>query len=253
MYEAELNIEQDPQRRLALLRDEAGTRRTAGDLAGATRALTRAREIDDQDPGLSQELAGTVLDRLQVGDPVNASERAMASELLVGLAEVYDGEHGIAYASGALDIEAGHDRALQLYAYYAHNLQREEELSTRYLAYVQANPQGAMATEARQTLAASYEAAGQAENAADVLEPLRANGDPDVIRKLDELYARTGLSPKPAGAPPPKAPFASSAGATTPGEPPRPGAPPHGARRPSEGPPGSGMSADRLQGVLDAA
>src|ERR1700752_1275851 len=55
MYEAELAMERDPQRQLALLRDEAATRRAAGDLPGATRALARARQVDDQDAGLQQE------------------------------------------------------------------------------------------------------------------------------------------------------------------------------------------------------
>src|SRR5271165_7686131 len=35
MYEAELSVERDPQRQLALLRDEVATRRAASDLAGA--------------------------------------------------------------------------------------------------------------------------------------------------------------------------------------------------------------------------
>src|SRR5580692_3371955 len=38
MYEAELAVEHDPQRQLALLRDESATRRAAGDLGGASRA-----------------------------------------------------------------------------------------------------------------------------------------------------------------------------------------------------------------------
>ena len=124
LYEAELAIEQDPSRRVALFRDEAATRRSGGDLAGVTRALTRAREIDSQDPALQHELASSVLDRVAAGEPVGASERATACEMLVALAEVYDGEHGLAYATGALDLDAGHDRALQLFSYYARMLGR---------------------------------------------------------------------------------------------------------------------------------
>src|SRR5581483_2449769 len=70
LYEPELALEQDPQRRVAILRDEAGARRQAGDLAGAARALGRARQIDDQEPGLQQEYASTVLDRVQAGENV---------------------------------------------------------------------------------------------------------------------------------------------------------------------------------------
>ena len=53
---------------------------------------------------------------------VSAEERTLGAELLAGLAEMYDGEHGLAYSAGALDIEPGHDRAVQLYAFYAHAL-----------------------------------------------------------------------------------------------------------------------------------
>ncbi len=207
MYGMELAIEQDPARRLALLRDEAVTRKAAGDLSGATRALVQAREIDAEDPAIAQELAGSVLDRLQAGEPVPAGERQKAAELLVGLAEVYDGEHGLAYASGALEAEPGHDRALQLYSHYARMLQREDQIPVRYLAYVDANPNGAMAPEARQSLGASYEAAGDLNRAVAVLEPLRAAGGPDVAEKLNDLYARgaarpTATRPPPAPGPP---------------------------------------------------
>jgi cellulose synthase operon protein C len=160
MYALELAVERDPARRVALLRDEAVTRKAAGDLPGATQALMQAREIDQEDPTLAQELAGSVLDQLQSGEPVAATDRQIAAELLVGLAEVYAGEHGLAYASGALDAVPGHDRAIQLFAYYAKTLQKEEGLPARYLAYLEANPYGAMAQEARQTLGGSSEAAG---------------------------------------------------------------------------------------------
>ena len=47
LYEPELQVEQDPQRKVAILRDEAGARRQAGDLAGASRALNRARLVQE--------------------------------------------------------------------------------------------------------------------------------------------------------------------------------------------------------------
>jgi tetratricopeptide (TPR) repeat protein len=45
LYAAELAIEVDPGRRIGLFRDEALTRKAAGDGAGATRALTDARAV----------------------------------------------------------------------------------------------------------------------------------------------------------------------------------------------------------------
>ncbi|HEY1691189.1 MAG TPA: hypothetical protein VGG39_03455 [Polyangiaceae bacterium] len=241
MYEAELSVERDPQRQLALLRDEATTRRAANDLAGASRALARARQVDEQDAGLQQEYASLIVERLTAGEDVPAQERTLGSELLVGLAEVFDGEHGFAYSSGALDIQPGHDRALQLYAHYAQALERQEDLAARYLAYVDANPNGAMAADARWLLAGSYEGAGQLENAIQVLEPLRGLGDEQAAAKLRELYAAAGQVmpsvPPPAPQPRQQPPRAMGGGAHA--------AAADGRRQP--------VAADKLQGVLDAA
>ena len=264
LYEREFKIEQDPARKVALLRDEAQARKASGDLAGATRTLSRARQIDGNDPALQQEIASSVLDRVQGGENVSQAERTEAAELLLALAEQYEGDHGMAYAGAALDLEPGLDRALQLYVYHARALSREDDLSARYLSYVEANPGGALGGEARQSLASSYEAAGQIENAIKMLEPLRPNGDEATISKLNDLYEKTGGSPPPAGhqaepkaapvpavgspARPSPAPI-SSADDTANGEP----AP---ARAPRESAPirrGAALPPDKLQGILDAA
>jgi len=162
LYAAELELEQDPGRRVGLMRDEAGSCKLAGDLQGATRALARAREVDGRDPALQQEYASSVLDRIQAGEAVPAEERNDAAELLVALAEAYEGEHGLAYAGAALDIEPGNDRGIQLYAHYARSLGQEGDLTTRYGAYLASNPGGAMAFEVRGALgtSASFAPAG---------------------------------------------------------------------------------------------
>jgi tetratricopeptide (TPR) repeat protein len=226
--EEELAVERDPQRRLATLREEAATLRASGDLAGATLALGRARQLDERDAALQQEFGALIVERLAAGENVAAQERMLGAELLVGLAEVYDGEHGLAYSAGALDIEPGHDRALQLYAYYARALQREDDVATRYLAYLQVNPAGPMAADARWLLAASYEVAGQAANAIQILEPLRALGDAQATAKLHELYAQGGQ--RMPSVPPAPPPTANAMGT----------------------PRGTGAG-DRLQGLLNAA
>jgi tetratricopeptide (TPR) repeat protein len=182
----------DPGRQIGMLREEISSHREAGDLAAASAAVARARELDSQDVALQQEYGSLILERVANGEPVSAEERTTGAGLLAGLAEMYDGEHGLAYSAGALDIDPGHDRAVQLYAFYAHALAREDDVGIRYLAYIDANPNGAMAVEARWLLAGSYEAAGQAEHAIQILEPLRAVGDPEATTKLGELYARIG-------------------------------------------------------------
>jgi len=203
--EPEQSLERDPQRQLALLRDKAASLRTAGDMTGASQALARARQLDERDATLQQEYGALIVERLAAGEDVPAKERTLGAELLVGLAEMYDGEHGLAYSAGALEIDPGHDRALQLYAFYARALQREDDVATRYLAYLQVNPAGAMASDARWLLAASYEAAGQATHAIQILEPLRALGDPQATAKLRDLYAQAGQRMPSVPPPPPVA------------------------------------------------
>src|SRR5262249_25054928 len=104
LYDAELELETDPSRKVAILYDEAETHRAAGDLQGVTRALERARQIEPQDAELQQKYASSILDRLQAGEEVSKDERASATTLLVNLAEQFDGDHGLAYAGAALDI-----------------------------------------------------------------------------------------------------------------------------------------------------
>ncbi|WP_437719140.1 hypothetical protein WMF45_23665 [Sorangium sp. So ce448] len=139
----------DPERRLALLRDEADIRRRAGDLAGSTVALRNARAFVPHDMGLIQALGVAIVDRIEAGEPVPQPERDEAAELFVALAETYDGEYGYSYSVYALRAAPGHDRAMQLADHYGKQLGRIAELRPRYLAYLQVNPNGFMAPEAR--------------------------------------------------------------------------------------------------------
>jgi hypothetical protein len=192
LYGMELALERAPERRLLLARDEAATRRLAGDLAGVTQVLRSAldeiRGAGSDDPVLAQEVAGTLLDRAEAGGRLDDGERAYGAELLAALAEAWGGEHGLAYAAGALDLVPGHDRAMQLFAFYsaaAGGAADGDALSLRFHAYVAANPDGALAQDGRLHLAASYEALGQVPQAIQVLEPLR--GQPDVDVRLAAL------------------------------------------------------------------
>ncbi|WP_438002606.1 hypothetical protein WME89_26935 [Sorangium sp. So ce321] len=139
----------DPERRLALLRDEADIRRRAGDLAGSTVALRNARAFLPHDAGLIQAIGVAIVDRIEAGEPVPQPERDEAAELFVALAETYDEEYGYSYSVYALRAAPGHDRAMQLADHYAKQLGRTAELRPRYLAYLHVNPAGFMAAEAR--------------------------------------------------------------------------------------------------------
>jgi tetratricopeptide (TPR) repeat protein len=139
----------DPDRKLALYRDEAEIRRRAGDLAGATQALRSARQVRPDDTALKQEVGVMILERISAGELVPQPEREESAQLFVSLAETYDGEYGLSYSVSALKAVPGNDRAMQLADYYAGKLGRIQELGPRYAAYLQANPGGFMAGEAR--------------------------------------------------------------------------------------------------------
>jgi tetratricopeptide (TPR) repeat protein len=235
LYGAELSLEQDAGRRVGLLRDEAATRKLAGDLQGATRALAQAREVDASDPALQQEYASSVLDRIQSGEPVPSDERTHAAELLVSLSEAYEGEHGLAYAGAALDIEPGHDRAIQLLLHYSQSLGVPPDLPQRAGAYLAANPAGAMNQDVRSALAA---AGGQA-----AVGPVT-----DAVKTVDRAITEE-----------PAAPTTTKRTSIAPS--PKHSQPPVTQDRPTEAEPDLGfrtvrqgnLSPDKLQGILDAA
>ena len=263
LYAAELELEQDPGRRVGLMRDEATTRKLSGDLQGATRAYAAAREIDGSDPALQQEYASSVLDRIQAGEAVPGEERNYAAELLVALAETYEGEHGLAYAGAALDIEPGNDRGIQLYAHYARSLGADgNDLSARYNAYLASNPGGAMASEVRSALGSAGSVAPAASGGAGAsggeggrLELLAAGSvtGVDAVEDGKSAQDRSGLG----------AEDGSMGGGSSPNKrpslvpPAKISNPPPTVERPEElespykrGPQ---MSPEKMQGVLDAA
>ncbi|MCC6555218.1 MAG: hypothetical protein IT372_19825 [Polyangiaceae bacterium] len=145
----------DPERKLALYRDEAEIRRRAGDRGGAAQALRSARAFRPDDVAMTQELGVVLLERVEAGEPMPQAERDEAAQLFVSLAEMYDGEYGLSYSTSALKAAPGHDRAMQLADHYAKQLNRTAELAPRYAAYLQANPSGFMAAEARAKAAAA--------------------------------------------------------------------------------------------------
>jgi hypothetical protein len=163
LYRAELELEQDPARRVSLLRDEAVTRRLSGDLAGATQALARARAIEPSDPALQQEYATSVLERLQASEAVPARERSEAATLFTDLAEAYKASHGLAFTGAALDIDPGHDRALAFLLARPHAESSPAELATRCRAYLAANPSGALIEKATKHCAENAPAADEAD------------------------------------------------------------------------------------------
>jgi tetratricopeptide (TPR) repeat protein len=234
LYAAELELELDPGRRVGLLRDEAATRKFAGDLQGATRALTQARDIDGSDPALQQEYASSVLDRIQAGEAVPADERNYAAELLITLSETYEGEHGLAYAAAALDIEPGHERGVQLLLHHSRALGAPPDMVQRCNAYLAANPSGAMAQEVRAALTAA---------GSSVAQPSPDVGKPTAERPAVEDNSAAIPAPAKRAAPPKLPPTKEDTAKSTELD---------SAFRGAESR-GPTLSPDKLQGILDAA
>ncbi|MFT3773123.1 MAG: hypothetical protein QM820_47690 [Minicystis sp.] len=148
-FTMEQAIVDDPERKLALYRDEADVRRRANDLAGAAQALRNARSLRPDDVALKQEVGVAINARIDAGENVAAADREESAQLFVSLAEMYDGEYGISYSVSALKAQPGNDRAMQLADYYAGALNRTLEIGPQYAAYLEANPNGFMAEAAR--------------------------------------------------------------------------------------------------------
>ncbi len=178
----------DPERQIALYQDEAEVRRNARDLAGATEALRAARSIEGgADAGLKQLLASAVLERVQSGEQVHESERAEAAQLFIELAEEFQGEHGYSYSVCALDVEPANDRAVQLAMYYGGQLGRDAEVAPRAAAYLKANPQGALAAEARELVGQAMQGEGADESMLEALAPAAGAPNPERARALLDM------------------------------------------------------------------
>ncbi len=167
-FAKELACVDDPERKVALYRDAAEVRRSAGDLAGATDSLRLARQLQPDDPALTYEFGLSIIERIDANQAVPANERQEATDSLIGLAEMFDGEHGMTYAQAALRSDPSNDRAMQLADYYAEQLGRQQELAEQYTAYLQTKPDGYMAEKAASFVGPVAPAATPAPGAAPV-------------------------------------------------------------------------------------
>ncbi|HMI87721.1 MAG TPA: hypothetical protein VK550_26725, partial [Polyangiaceae bacterium] len=210
LFALEQSIITDVERKLALYRDEAEIRKLLGDRPGATQVLRDARNIAQDDAALVQELAASILERMQAGEAVSHAERQEAADLFVSLSEMYPGEHGFAYSTAALDASPGHDRAMQLAGHYARELGRSNELFPRWQEYLQVNPGGAMGPEARRETGAPDMGGYTPRHAPASMGPLPGSGEGDaggeggselraeqVMRTLQEASALAARGQKP--------------------------------------------------------
>src|SRR5450432_1404500 len=186
-FELEQQLVSDDERKIALYQDEGDVRKNALDFQGAAQAFRRARELEGgQDATLKQQFGSVVLERVQAGQTVPEAELDEAAGLFVELAEEYPGEHGLSYSLCALELVPAHDRAVQLAMYYAEQLNRSAEVAPRAAAYLKANPQGALASEARKLVSESMEAGGD-DSMLDALAPPPGAGASERVLALVEV------------------------------------------------------------------
>lgn len=165
-YALEQALVDDPERKVSLYADEAEARRSIGDLSGALQSLDNARQVSPEDAALKQQLGTVVLEQVRGGGAVDENWKAVGAGLFVELAEEYPGEHAFAYATCALEILPGHDRAVQLAIYYGEQLGRVAEVAPFAASYVQANPNGPLAGDARRVAGNSAPRAASSPEAA---------------------------------------------------------------------------------------
>ena len=203
LFAMEQAIATDPERKVALLRDEAEVRRQANDLAGVVNTLrTLLRGVSADDPALWQELGSAILDRVRAGEAVASEDREEGAAQFVRLAETYDGEHGFAYSTLALELLPGNDRAVQLASYYGDQIDRAGELASAWQSYLAANPEGVMAPDVQGRLeAAGLPATPPAspaprlrEPSAPENEPLRAPSSPQASEPAPSAHAEAHRS-----------------------------------------------------------
>ncbi|MBP9112784.1 MAG: hypothetical protein KBF88_08240, partial [Polyangiaceae bacterium] len=142
LYERELSLSNSVERKVLLLRDEAKTRKATGDLPGTAKALGKALALDETNDALKQEYAGSILERKMAGENVPAAEVARARELLLDLAQSYEGEFAYSYAGGVLDLDPGSDRAFEIVVREGKRLGDTEGLVVRSKNYLRANGKG---------------------------------------------------------------------------------------------------------------
>lgn len=195
LYDMEINAEQDPARRIALLREAAYVRGDQlGDLEGAVAALKRASALAPNDPAILYDLAAAFRKRADLSalPEVRASDLERASELFLQIASQLPNDQAITYVEAALDSWPQSEAALTALEALANELGQPERLAPRWVNFIAAAPDAKHGRTVRIHLADAYSAAGQFPDAIACLEPLLEQGDASAADRLADLYRRVG-------------------------------------------------------------
>lgn len=210
-FAMEQALVEDPERKVSLYADEAESRISIGDQGGALAALDAARRIDANDVTLKQQVATLVLEHVRQGKAIDDGWKVIATDLFIELAEQYPGEHGFAYAVCAAELAPAHDRATQLSIFYAEQLGKTSEVTATASAYLQANPNGAVAADAKR-IAGDAPAPARAARPAPAQQeapraaPRRSPPQEHTVDDMEGAAPASSVPRRPAAAAPARAP-----------------------------------------------
>lgn len=194
LLDRQLAATPDPLVRGMLLREGAKIRGQLNDADGQIAYLEEVLQGAPDDWEVLRELAAAYLARSQTG-AAQEGDALRAAGLLSNLAQLVGGEHGLAFAEAALDAWPGDEPAYAMIheAYPAAG--RDDELTMRQIAFVQANPTSPYTPVISRSLAERYAAVGQYDDAVACLAPLvlpDPTADLEAARWLAALYRDAG-------------------------------------------------------------
>jgi tetratricopeptide (TPR) repeat protein len=189
---AEAALEQDPERKVALYRQQADVySREPADLNGCVQALRAAHQIAPHDVSTMRELADA-LTRRAVTRPAEAASRDLrrSAELHYLIAQLVSPSEAFAALQAALQLVPHHDGALHLLEQHAQQLGQEDQLPPYWAAYIAHAAEGPEVEQRRVYLARAYEQAGRFEEAIACLEVVQTQGI--AANLLTDLKGRRG-------------------------------------------------------------
>lgn len=190
LYEKELAVTADPNRRLELVRGLAQARGRLNDPAGQAAALEEVIRLQPDDFQSMHQLAEAY--RARASAPGGGIEDQMrAATLYSTIAHSLGGEHLIPYTEAALDCWAGDEVAFTTLREHHARSGTLAEMATRQLAFLEANPTSEQIPRLRRDLSTLYASYGQYDDAIQALAPL-AEQDASASRELADLYGSAG-------------------------------------------------------------
>lgn len=190
LFEAERAISSSGPVKAALYRQESELRSNAGDGPGASAALRFARRLDGGDPALAEDLARSILGRVEQGEDVPVDERLEGAEIFATLATPLPDAEALPLWLSVLDLQPAHDVALEKAASLLEAQGQLASAVARWAACLREAPEGARASAIRGKLGPAYETLGRIVDAIDVTVPLAASGDAAAEARLLALYER---------------------------------------------------------------